>query len=165
MLGLVLLNAALLTAWYATQAANAWAPAAASAQGDVALPFERHFATSYDTAALLLGRSLLVYAALGCLLALSMLRGRVKPALRWVVVGVLLVSLLVELYRSRSTVGGFRADITEPLIALGAALLMGITTYLFAHAIRRANRRQQQVAYDGPERRRVRYAYGQQKAK
>jgi len=159
MLALVLLNATLLTTWYATQAANAWGPATASAQGDVALPFERHFATSYDTAALLLGRSLLVYAALGCLLSLSMLRGRAKPALRWVVVGVLLVSLGIELYRSRSTAGGFRADITEPLIALGAALLMGITTYLFAHAIRRSNRRRVQADYDGPERRRVRYAY------
>ncbi|MFI4862387.1 MAG: hypothetical protein ACIAXF_17110 [Phycisphaerales bacterium JB063] len=159
MLALVLLTAALLTGWYATQAARAFAsPASAQASGEVALPFERHFDSSYDTAALLLGRSLLVYAAVGCLLSLSMLRSQARPTLRRVVLGVLLVALLVELYRSSVGVS-YRADITEPIIAIAAALLMAITTYLFAHAIRRANRRHTQAEFPGPDRRRVRYSY------
>ncbi|XAM00406.1 hypothetical protein OT109_03255 [Phycisphaeraceae bacterium D3-23] len=159
MLAVVLLTAALLTGWYATQAVHAFAgPMPTQANNEVALPFERHFAASYDSAALLLGRSLLVYAALGCLLSLSMLRSRAKLSLKRAVVAVLLAALGVELYRAR--VGEtYRADITEPIIALAAALLIGITTYLFAHAIRRANRRHTQADFAGPERRRVRHNY------
>lgn len=155
---LVLVNTALLTAWYITQAARVFG-GPAEAQADVAMPFERHFAYSYDTAAVLMGRSLLIYAAVGCLLSLSMLRSRAKRPLFWVVTGVFGVALGVEFYRYTSRGGAFRADITEPLIAVSAALLIGITAYLFAHAIRRANRRQRQSAFDGPDRRRVRYEY------
>ncbi|MEM9414225.1 MAG: hypothetical protein AAGA29_01950 [Planctomycetota bacterium] len=159
MLATVLLTAGLLTVWYATLAAQTFSvTASAQPNGQITLPFERHFASSYDVAAMILGRSLLVYASLGCLLSLTMLRSRAKVSLRRVVIAVLLVALGVELYRA--LVGGaFRTDLTEPIIAVAAALLIGVTTYLFAHAVRRANRRRHQADYAGPDRRRVGHHY------
>ena len=158
MFGLVLVNAALLTAWYLSRVSEAHA--AGSTGTAIAVPFESHFGRSYDVAAVLLGRSLIVYAALGCMLSVTMMRRAVRGRVFMVVLGVGLLSLIAEAYKA--VTHNARPDITEPLIAVGAAILMGVTLYFFAHAVRCANRRHLQVPFEGGNRRRRPYAYGEQ---
>ena len=116
------------------------------------LPFEWHFELPYDVAALLLGRSLIVYGLLGAVASLAMWRGRSG----WIVTTVAVFVTGMELLRWTT---GAAADVTEPILAL-VGVGLGLTgIYLLIHAVRCSCRREQQVAFDGVDRRRRTHDY------
>lgn len=148
---LAVTNALVIGGWYALEVQRA-----AVSDGGV-LPFERAFNLPYDMGAVFLGQGLLVYAGIGCLLLLLTYSGARRLAMNWVVLGVVLIAFAAEL--SRAVTQGSVPDITGPLLALSAASAMTITVYTFSLAVRRMNRRHDDRAYDGPDRRRRPYSY------
>lgn len=122
------------------------------------LPFERAFELPYDLGAVVLGRALLVYAGLGCLLLLLTCTGGRRIAMGWVVLAVALMALAAEL--SRAATHDAMPDVTGPLLALAAAALMSITVYTFSLAVKRSNRRRHSQQFTGPDRRRMEHHYG-----
>lgn len=102
------------------------------------MPFGPHFLRSYDVAALLLGRSLIVYCLAGALLTLPLMRGRTRRGLGWV---VLAVSLIAAASEGLKLVGGLGADVTEPMIAMIGSGLVLTMAFLLVHACRCSCRR------------------------
>lgn len=148
----VTLNGLLIGGWYVLQLGRY------QSDGDgAALPFASAFELPYDTAAVVLGRSMLVYVGLGTLVLLAMASRRERVRLGWVVVAVVGLSIAAEAHRAATH--NARPDITGPILAATAATLMALTLYCFSLAVRKANRRHQQQTYNGPERRRMGYDY------
>lgn len=145
-------NALIIGVWYVLELRRSGVVA-----GGSALPFERVFELPYDLGVLMLGRALLVYAGIGCLLLLLTYTGKRRVAMGWVVLGVVLLAFAAEV--SRAVTQNAMPDITGPLLALAAGALMTVTVFTFSAAVRRANRRHQVEPYDGPERRRTPHHY------
>lgn len=123
------------------------------------MPFGDHFARSYDTAALFLGRSMLVYCVLGMLLSIAMMRRNQRRPLLWV---ALVTAVLVGAVEwARRTTGRDHADVTEPIIAVIAVAMVFTTAWLFMHAVRCSCRRKQAMPVEHDRRRkRHDYAFG-----
>jgi VanZ like protein len=103
------------------------------------VPFEWQFGRSYDVAAVLLGRSMIVYCLAGAVLMLTMMRGRTRAALGWI---VLTVSLMAAGMEAAKLLGGaLQADVTEPLLALIAGGLVLVLGFMLVHACRCSCRR------------------------
>lgn len=151
---LALFNAIIIGGWYVLELRRSGVVGGATGG---ALPFERAFDLPYDLGALVLGRAMLVYAGLGCLLLLLTCTAGRRVALGWVVLAVALIALAAEL--SRAATHDAMPDVTGPLLALAAAALMSITVYTFSLAVKRSNRRRKAERYDGPDRRHHRYEY------
>lgn len=148
-------NAVVIAAWYVMELGRS-VDGSAGGRG-MALPFERAFELPYDLGAVVLGQALLVYAGIGCLLLLLTYTGTRRLAMNWVVLGVVVLAFVAEL--SRVVTQGTAPDVTGPLLALAAGALMTVTVYTFSLAVKRSNRRRQEQAYDGPDRRKARYQY------
>lgn len=118
------------------------------------LPFSGYFSRSYDVAAVLLGRSLVVYCLLGGLLMVVMMRGRTRAALGWVMLTVALLAGSVEVLKLLSGGGhagmiagvtsGGGADVTEPLLGLMAGGFVLTLGFMLMHACRSSCRRHEQ---------------------
>ncbi len=107
------------------------------------VPFEQAFNRSYDVAAVLLGRSMIVYCLAGSVWMLTMMRGQTRKALGWVVLTAALTAAAVE---GLKLIGpGTGADVTEPLLALIAGGLVLTLGFMLVHACRCACRRVEQV--------------------
>ena len=146
------LNGLLIGGWYLLQLSRHQHDT-----GGEALPFASAFELPYDAAAVVLGRSLLVYVGLATLVLLAMVSRRERVRLGWVVVVVVGLSVAAEAHRAATH--NASPDITGPILAAAAATLMALTLYCFSLAVRKANRRHQPQPYDGPERRRMGYDY------
>jgi len=116
------------------------------------MPFGDHFARSYDTAALFLGRSLVVYCVLGMLLSIAMMRKTQRRPLMWVALVTAALVGVVEVVRR--TAGRDHADVTEPIVAVIAVLLVFTSAWLFIHAVRCSCRRRKAVPVEHDRRRR-----------
>jgi len=150
-MAIALVNALLIGLWYLAEVKRSEAGHA------IALPFERAYELPYDMGAFVLGRSLLVYAGIGCLLLLLTYTGAKRLKMNWVVLGVVLLAFVAEF--SRAVTQNAMPDITGPLLALSAGGLMTVTVYTFSLAVRRSNRRRQQRTYQGQDRRRLPHEY------
>lgn len=106
------------------------------------VPFKQQFARSYDVAALLLGRSLIVYCLAGAVVMLTMMRGSTRRALGWVVLTVALSAACLEAAKLLGR--GVSADITEPMIAVIAGGLVLTAGFMMVHASRVSCRRHEQ---------------------
>lgn len=107
------------------------------------IPFEQAFGRSYDVAAVLLGQSMIVYCLAGAVWMLTLMRGRTRKTLGWVVLTAALTAAIVE---GIKLIGpGRGADITEPLLALIAGGLVLTTGFMLVHACRCSCRRVQQA--------------------
>jgi len=146
------LNGLLIGGWYLLQLGQYQ-----HETDDEALPFVSAFELPYDTAAVVLGRTMLVYVGLGTLVLLAMVSRRERVRLGWIVVVVVGLSVAAEAHRAATH--NARPDITGPILAATAATLMALTLYCFSLAVRKANRRHQPHPYNGPERRRIDYDY------
>lgn len=134
----VLVNAVLIGGWYLLST-----HASEGSGGLRLVPFQDHFARSYDVAAVLLGRSMIVYCLAGVVLMLTMMRGRTRAALSWVVLTVALMAAGVEAVK---LIGGAeQADVTEPLLALIAGGLVLTLSFMMLHACRCSCRRREQA--------------------
>lgn len=138
-------NAAVIGVWYVLEVGRA------GDDGGAALPFERAYQLPYDMGALMLGRAMLVYAGIGCLLLLMTCTGRRRVTLGWVMVVITVMVLIAEL--ARAATHDTVPDFTDALLALTAGALMTVTVYTFSLAVKRSNRRHEAKPYDGPERR------------
>lgn len=147
------INALVIGLWFLGEVRRSFTPDDAGA----VLPFERLFALPYDLGAVLMGRAMLAYAVIGCLLLLLTYTGTRRVAMRWVVLGVVLLAFAAEL--SRALTQGTMPDVTGPLLALAAGAIMTVTVYTFSLAVRRSNRRHLDLDYDGPDRRRRPHDY------
>lgn len=139
-------NVGLIALWYAFTIKST---TASSGQPGISLiPFERYFDRSYDVAALLLGRSMIVYCLAGAVWMLTMMGGRTRKALGWVVLTAALTAAVVEAIKLIGSGSG--ADVTEPLIALIAGSLVITAGFMLVHACRSSCRRLEQlpVAHD-----------------
>ncbi len=116
------------------------------------VPFREQFARSYDVAAVLLGRSLIVYCLLGGMLMLMLMRGRTRVALSLVMLAVALMAAFVEAMKLIS--GGAPADVTEPLLALMAGGFVLILGFMLLNACRASCRRREQLPVEVDRRRR-----------
>lgn len=135
-------NAGLIAWWYALTATSA--DGAHGGQTGVHLvPFERYFDRSYDVAAVLLGRSMIVYCLAGAVWMLTLMRGRTRRALGWVVLTAALTATAVEALKLMGPGAG--ADVTEPLIALIAGGLVLTAAFMLVHACRCSCRRLEQL--------------------
>lgn len=157
------INAGLIALWYLFTAS----PAGADHAGQQALnlvPFQRYFERSYDVAAVLLGRSMIVYCLAGSVWMLTMMRGRTRGTLGWVVLTASLTAAVVE---SLKLLGpGTGADVTEPLIAMIAGGLVLTTAFMLVHACRCSCRRLEQFPIQTDRRRHThdyRFAMGPDK--
>jgi hypothetical protein len=130
-------NVGLIALWYSLTATPT-----SEAHGETTVflvPFERYFDRSYDVAAALLGRSMIVYCLAGAVWMLTMMRGSTRKALGWVVLTAALTAAAVE---SLKILGpGVGADVTEPLIALIAGGLVLTAAFMLVHACRCSCRR------------------------
>ena len=135
-------NAGLIASWYALTTTSIDGAHGGGA-GVHTVPFERYFDRSYDVAAVLLGRSLIVYCLAGSVLMLTMMRGRTRQALGWVVLTVALTAAAFEALKLLSPAPD--ADVTEPLIALIAGGLVLTATFMLVHACRSSCRRHKQL--------------------
>ncbi|MFN3168461.1 MAG: VanZ family protein [Phycisphaeraceae bacterium] len=151
---LALFNAVVIGGWYALELRRTGVVGDSAGGG---LPFQRAFDLPYDLGALVLGRAMLVYAGLGCLLLLLTCTAGRRVALGWVVLAVALIALAAEL--SRAATHDAMPDVTGPLLALAAAALMSVTVYTFSLAVKRSNRRRKAERFDGPDRRRNPHEY------
>ncbi len=148
-------NVVLIVLWYAFSVSQHGGNGA-DEQSVYLVPFQQAFNRSYDVAGLLLGQSLIVYCLAGSVWMLTMMRGRTRRALGWVVLTAALTAAAVEgmkLIGHRAS-----ADITEPLIALIAGGLVLTAGFMLVHACRAACRRVQQVPV-GVDRRRRSHDY------
>lgn len=121
------------------------------------MPFADHFKRSYDVAAVFLGRSMLFYTLAACLLSLIVLRQPRHARWKWAVLLMAGVSFGFEMLDRVQ--GQARADITEPILAVSAVVMLFSGLAMAGYAIRTASRRRQQQDYDGPERRRREHVY------
>lgn len=138
----VFINACVIAAWYGFSVIQSGTPHPTDKSPNF-IPFELVFSRSYDVAALLLGRSMIVYCLAGSVWMLTLMRGRTRKALGWVVLAAALTAAVVE---GLKLIGpGAGADITEPLLALIAGGLVLTAGFMFIHACRCACRRVQQV--------------------
>ena len=138
MFTVLLMNVGFIGLWY-------WLTRRSTTGDDTGLlPFMGYFARSYDVAAVLLGRSVVVYCLLGGLLMVMMMRGRTRAALSWVVLTVALMAGSVEMLKLLS---GDRAsaDVTEPLLALMAGGFVLTLGFMLMHACRCSCRRKEQL--------------------
>jgi len=106
------------------------------------VPFKQQFARSYDVAALLLGRSLIVYCLAGAVVMLTMMHGSTRRALGWVVLAVALSAAGLEAAKLLGR--GMTADITEPMLAVIAGGLVLTAGFMVIHASRVSCRRHEQ---------------------
>lgn len=147
-------NVGLIATWFVTTG-----PASGGGEQEKALqlvPFKQQFDRSYDVAAVLLGRSLIVYCLAGAVLMLTMMHGTTRRALGWV---VLTVSLTAAVLEAVKLVGrGAAADVTEPMIAMIAGGLVLTAAFMVVHASRASCRRHEQRPV-GVERRSHRHDY------
>ena len=150
------INACLIVMWYFFSSADSGQSTQATEQGLYLMPFEQAFNRSYDVAALLLGRSMIVYCLAGAVWMLTMMRGPTRRALGWVVLIAALTAATVEGIKLIDPVAS--ADITEPLLALIAGGLVVTAGFMLVHACRCACRRVQQVPVP-MERRRHQHDY------
>lgn len=136
-------NVCLIAAWFAFSG-----PAVPASGGEVhgkalqLVPFKQQFDRSYDVAAVLLGRSLIVYCLAGAVVMLTMMRGSTRRALGWVVLAVALSAACLEAAKLLGR--GVAADITEPMIAVIAGGLVLTAGFMMVHASRVSCRRHQQ---------------------
>ena len=138
MFAVLLVNVVLIGGWYVLS------PHTADGAGGLRLvPFQSHFARSYDVAAVLLGRSMIVYCLAGVVLMLTMMHGRTRAALSWVVLTVALMAAGVEAVKLAG--GAKQADVTEPLLALIAGGLVLTLAFMLLHACRCSCRRREQT--------------------
>jgi VanZ family protein len=140
-------NVCLIAAWFLFTGPAASGSESASGGGghEQALqlvPFKQQFSRSYDVAALLLGRSLIVYCLAGAVVMLTMMRGTTRRALGWVVLAVALSAASLEAAKLLGR--GVSADITEPMIAVIAGGLVLTAGFMMVHASRVSCRRHEQ---------------------
>ncbi|GAB4185985.1 MAG: hypothetical protein Kow00105_00390 [Phycisphaeraceae bacterium] len=120
-------------------------PTSAETGGQVIqwVPFRAQFERSYDVAAVMLGRSLIVYCLVGALVMLPTMRGRSRRALGWVVLGTGLMAAGVEGLKLTGVGGTRSADLTELMLALIAGGLVLMLGFMVVHAARLSCRRVQ----------------------
>ncbi len=152
-------NAGLIALWYSLSTSPAGVADNHSGQTAIYLvPFQRYFDRSYDVAAVLLGQSMIVYCLAGAVWMLTMMRGRTRRALGWVVLTAALTAAAVEglklMGQQPGAGAGADADITEPLIALIAGGLVLTAAFMLVHACRCSCRRLEQSPVDVDRRRR-----------
>ncbi len=139
MFGVLIINAMCIGLWYWVTSQPSDGSAAVSL-----VPFAEHFSRSYDVAAVLVSRSMVVYCLLGGLLMVMMMRGRTRAALGWVVLLVALMAAGVEVMKLLSVEGG-SADVTEPLLAMMAGGFVLTLGFMLMHACRCSCRRRVQM--------------------
>jgi len=134
----LMLNGLLVTGWYLTLDAGQ-----ARGGGVNWLPFAGYFSRSYDVAAVLMGRSLVVYCLIGGVIMLMTMRGATRTALSAVLLAVALAAGVVELVQL--TLGKGYPDVTEPLLAVMAGGFVLTLAFMGVHACRCTCRRRAQV--------------------
>jgi VanZ family protein len=140
-----------LIAWWYMLSSGSTATTHSGQTGVYLVPFERYFERSYDVAAVLLGRSLIVYCLAGAVWMLTMMHGHTRKALGWVVLTAALTAATVE---GLKLIGpGADADVTEPLIALIAGGLVLTAAFMLVHACRSSCRRLEQLPVENDRRR------------
>ncbi len=144
-------NAGLIALWY-TLTATSEGGAPGDQTAVYLVPFQRYFDRSYDVAAVLLGRSMIVYCLAGAVWMLTMMRGQTRRTLGWVVLTAALTAAVVEALKLMGP--GSAADVTEPLIALIAGGLVLTAAFMLVHACRCSCRRLEQSPVDVDRRRR-----------
>lgn len=157
------INAGLIGLWYALTTTTTHGAHGGHTAVHL-VPFQQYFNRSYDVAAVLLGRSMIVYCLAGAVWMLSMMRGRTRSALGWVVLTTALTAATVEALKLMGSPA--EADVTEPLIALIAGGLVLTAGFMLVHACRSSCRRFEQHPVDVDRRRRVhdyRFALGPDK--
>ena len=149
MLVLVSVNIGVIIAWYvATTPTTVHAGA-----GRVSwMPFLRQFQLPYTSAAMWIGRSLMVYFLVGTLMAMLMLHGRVTNALLRLMFAVTVVAAVAE--QLRRWHAGDAGDATEPVLAGLAAAMVLSTATLLIHLLRTSCRRRAPEPTDNDRRRR-----------
>ena len=121
------------------------------------LPFDQHFRRSYDVAAWLVARTLIVYCLLGAMASLMLVKLKARRSLAGVVLVMALLAMGVEAVRYQTN--NTRPDITEPILAIAATGLLFITLYLLVHAVRCSCRRHTQDDFAGHDRRKRTHLY------
>lgn len=149
----VLINGLLIGGWYLAQVSGAMHQAPGGE-----LPFQGAFELPYDAALMVLGRSMLFGAVLGTLVLMAQIGRPGRVRFGWLVLAVFGLSVAAEAHRAATT--NARPDLTGPILATAAAILMALTLYALALAVRKSNRRTQQRPYSGPDRRQTTFPYG-----
>jgi glycopeptide antibiotics resistance protein len=112
------------------------------------MPFSAQFLYSYDVGLWVLGKSLfgylLIAVALWVQLALVQRQGVMHE------VTIATVTIVIAKETLQWSLGGRSADVTEPIVAIFAALLLGLGLYAFGRSVATGCRRssQQPVAFD-----------------
>lgn len=115
------------------------------------LPFANEFMLPYDLAAVRIAENMIVYCLAAMLISLPLLAMNIRRRFDWL---VLAMALLAALRQGIVHFEGFspslRADVTQWILAVGAAVVLATSAHLVAHAVRTSNRRRtdQQVAVE-----------------
>jgi glycopeptide antibiotics resistance protein len=122
-----------------------------------AVPFLAHFHKTYDEAAMLMAKSMVIYALMAVPVAL--LWASVRTTQGWLRVMLATAAMAGGLQAIRSTVAGRSSDITEPILALVAAGTLLLGSHLAHRAVQACCRRKQSAPV-AVERRRRDHRYG-----
>lgn len=152
MLGVSLINIAILGYWYLAYRASS----SVGTDRDSLIPFANHFRHSYDVALFNIGEALVIYMMVTMLISTQFMRRKMRARLSYVILCIGLLAMIRE-WILTNTVGA-RADLTEPILAMMGAGFLCVSLYLFYHAIQCYDRRKERLDVDR-DRRRVPYAY------
>lgn len=152
-LGVSLLNLLGIAAWLGVTVAMTGGGGGGGKASAQWMPFESQFHHAYDSAALMLGQGLLLYCLVSAVVALLLMRQTMRKTARWVVLGVALGALAVELAKLVGGIGSM--DVTWPIVAAAGAGLVFVSAYLLMHGVRMNCRRRVQVEVDTDRRRKA----------